>query len=605
MPWASVEGPSIQLGTLQALLDREGIPARSCAFNVDFVDWCVSAPLAEPVTLRHYEALAHTYSHTGLPEWVFAVPPYHDTTPRDAAFLRQIARVVPEPLVEAARALREHVARPFLDACVDDILRARPRVVGFSLTHAQNVASLALAKLLDLRDPGITIVLGGANCEGPMGVGLHRAFPWIDLVVRGEAERALPRLLRGLLDGGRVERVPGLCHRNAAGDTVVEPPSHDLVRMDEVPLPEFGDYFARVERARVAPQLRPMLRLPYESARGCWWGERSHCTFCGISAATMPFRSKDPARVTDELVELATRFQVLDFAVVDYILDLRYFRDVLPQLRARGHDLRIFCEVKANLKREQVRLLAETGVRTLQPGIESLSTPILELLRKGVTALQNVRLLKWCEEYGIRPVWNLVTGVPREPVDEYARMAGVIPSLTHLEPPSLTEVTVYRFSPYHTTPRELGLEVTGPAPFYEAVYPVAAELREAIAYFFDHRHLDGREPHRYVAPVADAVQTWRRGRDGARGSLRYRRGPGFLEIRDARPGRPPTHVALGEDESRIYLACEDGATVPEVMRALGSTAAAPPVEKFLDGLVADRLAFREGGRYLALALRQT
>jgi ribosomal peptide maturation radical SAM protein 1 len=601
MPWDSVEGPSIQLGTLRALLDREGIPVQTRAFNVDFVDRCLAAPLAEPMTVRRYTALAQQYAHTGLPEWAFAVPPYHDTSAHDARFLREVAAVVPPDLVQAVVDVRRHVVGPFLEACAADVLRARPRVLGLTLTHAQSVPSLALARAVKLRDPTVTILLGGAGCEGPMGAALHRAFPWIDLVVRGEAERALPRLLQGLREG-RVEPVPGLCHRDAAGASVAVDPGPDLVPMDEVPLPDYRDYFARIEGAACLPQLRPALRLPYESARGCWWGERSHCTFCGISAATMPFRSKAPGRVVEELTVLAARHQVLDFAVVDYILDLRYLREVLPRLRDDGHDFRIFYEVKANLHREQVRLLRESGVHTLQPGIESLSTPILGLLRKGVTALQNVRLLKWCEEYGVRPIWNLITGIPREPADEYARMAALIPSLAHLEPPTLTELAVYRFSPYHTTPGPLGLEVTGPAAFYEVLYPAPPELRRDLAYFFDHRHLDGRDPRTYTGGVRDAVEAWRGGRERGRGSLRYRRGPGFLEIADDRPGLPPAHYALGEEEARIHLACEDGATVAEVVTALGPTTDEAAVQAFLDDLVAERLAFRENGRYLSLAL---
>ena len=36
-------------------------------------------------------------------------------------------------------------------------------------------------------------------------------------------------------------------------------------------------------------------------------------------------------------------------------------------------------------------------------------------MRKGVTALQNLRLLKWCAEIGITPAWNLLYGFPGEP----------------------------------------------------------------------------------------------------------------------------------------------------------------------------------------------
>ena len=45
-----------------------------------------------------------------------------------------------------------------------------------------------LGLLLKQRAPDIKIILGGANCDGAMGEALLRGFPWIDAVVRGEAE---------------------------------------------------------------------------------------------------------------------------------------------------------------------------------------------------------------------------------------------------------------------------------------------------------------------------------------------------------------------------------------------------------------------------------
>src|SRR5262249_29657454 len=156
--------------------------------------------------------------------------------------------------------------------------------------------------------------------------------------------------------------------------------------------------------------LRATMFLSFESARGCWWGEVAHCTFCGLNGATMAFRSKSAPRVLSEVLTLARKYRVLDLHAVDNILDHAYFEDLLPALAASGLDLSVFYEVKSNLKRHQLERLRDAGVDQIQPGIESLSTPILRLMRKGVTAWQNVRLLKWCAELGIDVLWNLLYG---------------------------------------------------------------------------------------------------------------------------------------------------------------------------------------------------
>jgi hypothetical protein len=106
---------------------------------------------------------------------------------------------------------------------------------------------------------------------------------------------------------------------------------------------------------------------------GCWWGERSHCTFCGLNGATMAFRSKTPERVLSEIKFLCERYGVATFSVVDGILDMRYFRSVLPRLAEARLGIEFFWEVKANLDHRHVRQLRAAGVRFIQPGIESLS----------------------------------------------------------------------------------------------------------------------------------------------------------------------------------------------------------------------------------------
>jgi radical SAM superfamily enzyme YgiQ (UPF0313 family) len=63
---------------------------------------------------------------------------------------------------------------------------------------------------------------------------------------------------------------------------------------------------------------------------------------------------------------------------------MRYFRELLPLLAVADLDLSSFHEVKANLTRDQIRMLSEAGVNSIQPGIESFSTDLLRLMRKGV-----------------------------------------------------------------------------------------------------------------------------------------------------------------------------------------------------------------------------
>jgi hypothetical protein len=227
-------------------------------------------------------------------------------------------------------------------------------------------------------------------------------------------------------------------------------------------------------------------------------------------------------------------------------------------------------------------------------------------MKKGVTAFQNVRLLKWAAEYGLHVYWNLIYGFPGEPPEEYARMAEVMPSLAHLQPPSPSPLVINRFSPYHDRPAEYGLQVVGPRLWHRFVYDVDEATLTDLAYTFEYRHLDGRDPEAYTTVLRRAIETWRAQWPSAYRSLRYRRGPGFLVVYDRRPGLEAADYMFEEHEAQIYLACEDGATAAQVWAGLGPAGTTDldvdDVTEFLDELVELRLVFEENGRYLALAL---
>src|ERR1019366_5910563 len=69
--------------------------------------------------------------------------------------------------------------------------------------------------------------------------------------------------------------------------------------LDDVPVPEFGEYFRRLDELGLTRRVRP--QVPLEIARGCWWGQKHHCIFCGLNGSQMVFFDKSPARVVEEI----------------------------------------------------------------------------------------------------------------------------------------------------------------------------------------------------------------------------------------------------------------------------------------------------------------
>lgn len=587
-PFGSLDRPALGLGLLQAQLERRGVPCGTRHLGFAFAD---------RIGTDEYRWLAGEVPYTSFAgEWVFAasLAPGLD----GAAYVREVLRGtwnLDERSV--ARVLRIRAAvEPFLEACVAAPGWDGVDVVGFTSTFAQNVAALALATRLKARHPHLVTVLGGANVEAEMGRAVHAGYPAIDVIVSGEGDHTLPALVDALGSGRDLAEVPGIVFRRGV-DSVATGPAPLVQDLDALPPPDHDPFFA--DRARSSAGAGPAPRLLLETSRGCWWGAKQHCTFCGLNGGTMPFRSKSPDRVLDELRTLHRRYGIAHIDVVDNILDMHYFTTLLPRLAEDGDlDLHLFYEVKANLTLEQVQLLAAAGVRGIQPGIESLSDHVLELMNKGTTALQNVQLLRWCEEQGVVAEWNLLYGFPGEDPADYDAMLPTLDAIDHLRPPSgLGPVRLDRFSPYHADPARHGIVDVRPMAVYRHLYDLPDEELARIACYFDFTYADGRQPLSYAAPVVDRVQRWMTA--GPSGRLVQRREGDRIVLTDTRPGSRG-EVALAGWRAEVYAAADRVATLARLRDR--EDVPADKLERFVDACVVRRLLLRTGDRVLALAV---
>jgi ribosomal peptide maturation radical SAM protein 1 len=286
---------------------------------------------------------------------------------------------------------------------------------------------------------------------------------------------------------------------------------------------------------------------------------------------------------------------------------MRYLRDLIPEIIDKDPGWLIFYEAKSNLGKDQLRLLKRAGVTRLQPGIESLSTRVLKLMRKGCTALQNVQLLKWASELGLDLAWNYLTGLPGEEPDEYIRLAEMVPALLHLQPPhpcgAGRSVRLYRFSPFHEDPERWGLTNVRSAANYRLVYPFPEASLRRLAYHFDFDYADGRDPSTYTAALVEMIDYWRTNYcPGALTSISNDQG---LVIHDRRPGANQSRHELTGMAKAAYEYCEKAHALQAIHRhllGLGYEVARETLRHQLEGWVEDRLMLCEGDWFLSLAV---
>lgn len=607
-PFAAAHMPSLALTQLKAVTEQQlrgRAHTRVCYLNQDF---------AVRLGVDQYHAIGQARDHlySGVGDWLFRQIAFPDAPDNSEEYFRRYYRRGDSATNDFKTLITRE--RSSLTETLLELISlhriAEADVVGLTTTFAQTGACLALARLLKELRPEMVIAMGGANCEFPMGLAWLQA-PQVDYVFSGSGLRSFPRFLEAQLRGeASKERIPGVFSRSSflAGELVAYsgPRMAEELPLD-VPVPLEYDEFIAGTKARFKPtELRPTLL--FETSRGCWWGQKSHCTFCGLNGESMRFRAM-PSEQARELITGLFRHapDCSRFECVDTIMPKEYLRELFPQLKCPPGTY-MFYEVKADLSAEDMDVLNKAGVRVVQPGLEALNTSTLKLMRKGTSVFTNLRFLMNCAVHQIKPSWNLLVGFPGEERSVFEKYVADIPLLFHLYPANgPSPVRFDRYSPYFVQASEYGLKLS-PLDFYGLTYPFDAETIDQLAYYFADRNYD--LPYidatmSMIGEVTRVVNRWKQrytGADGGRPAvLHFAQDAGRMVIRDSRD-----EVARDIPVDDATVAVLEHLSTPrresEVHEFMSAQRSSRSPRERLSALRDDRVLFVEGDRMMSLVL---
>jgi ribosomal peptide maturation radical SAM protein 1 len=603
MAFANLQMPSIALAQIRSIVHSR-LPGK-----VSIEIATLTHDFAKYVGIDCYQYISTSMQalYAGLGDWLFrqeAFPLLPDNTEKylrryfwgKSGNERQVKDLIAQKRLELDAYLDELITKYELD---------KAQIVGFTSMFMQNTASFAMAKKLKQRNPGVITVMGGANCEFPMGRVIAERIEHIDFVFSGPALKSFPEFVQNCLNGdlsncGSIRGVfsKGACLPIAGTDTVGEELSIDTpIELN------YEDFMQGFDEHFAGTDLKPI--LPFETSRGCWWGQRAHCTFCGLNGASMAYRAMKPELALQQFNSLF-RYSgaVTMLEAVDNILPKNYLTDVLPLLETPS-DMHIFYEVKADLSEEDLAVLAKAKVKLIQPGIESLATSTLKLMKKGTTAFQNVNFLKMCVRHGIKPYWNLLVGFPGEGAEVYQRYVELIPLLVHLEPPTgVYPVRFDRFSPYYNQAQSYGLDLH-PMDFYSFIYPFDDAALQNFAYYFADRNVRAEyftALTQWFGKLQTVVNQWQARWKDSKPCLLPRldfKGDSDI-IYDSRSGSA-VEYHVGPAGKAILNYISKPVWIEEIVKAF-SDKYGPGLSRQIEFLQEKRLVFQEGERLMSLVL---
>ncbi|MBE6601624.1 MAG: DUF4080 domain-containing protein [Ruminococcaceae bacterium] len=289
--------------------------------------------------------------------------------------------------------LLEYSLRDRTSHVLEQLYRAHADVYSFSCYIWNLTSMLELAQSLRQILPDAKIVLGGP--EVSFGEERFATLPYVDAVICGEGEEALPELCQAFLDGAPYARVVHAATANVMTDEGI------LYRKDDA-------------RASI---------LYYESSRGCPF----RCAYC-LSSLTQGVRFKSVAQTLSDLrafEELEGSGSIIKFVDRTFNADVGRANAIWRALLDPSYTKRYHFEICASLLNEEsFEILAQfpKGKIQLEIGLQSTNEETLRASSRHIDPHAVIAAVRRIHEMGnIHVHLDLIAGLPYESYTRFAR----------------------------------------------------------------------------------------------------------------------------------------------------------------------------------------
>jgi radical SAM superfamily enzyme YgiQ (UPF0313 family) len=275
-------------------------------------------------------------------------------------------------------------------------------IYGFSSICSTYPLTVRVAEAVKKLRPKATILFGGPQAS-VVDVPTLAAFPFVDLVLRGEAEIALPLLMEELIAEVHLDRVAGLTYRDGTqvrrnGNAPV------IVDLDNLPSPAY----------HLSHCLEGSSNASLELGRGCPFS----CTFCSTNDFfRRNFRLRSPARILRDMRDIAAKYSITDFELVHdmFTVDKRRVAEFCEAMLTSGEGFTWSCSARTDCVDERLlELMSRSGCRGVFFGVETGSRRMQKIIDKHLDPLRAEEVIDVAEKLGMRTTVSLITGFSEE-----------------------------------------------------------------------------------------------------------------------------------------------------------------------------------------------
>ncbi len=279
-------------------------------------------------------------------------------------------------------------------------------VIGFSTICSSYPLTIRMAELLKRMYPETGIIFGGPQAS-VVDTATLEAFPFVDLIVRGEADETLAKVLKTGLKSPALLFLPGITFRN--GGSVVRNPEAPLVAdLDALPFPAFD----------LLPGVKDASFFALELGRGCPFA----CTFCSTNDFfRRRFRLKSPEVMLAHMQRIEREYGVRRFDLVHdmFTVDRKrvvaFCNTLLDEASNAGDRYSWGCSARTDcIDDELIGLMYRAGCRSVFFGVETGSARLQRAIDKDLNLTEAAARVASCTAAGMETSVSLITGFPEE-----------------------------------------------------------------------------------------------------------------------------------------------------------------------------------------------
>lgn len=302
-----------------------------------------------------------------------------------------------------------------LEQCIKEILSLSPDYVGISVMTDRLFSSLLISQKLKEKNPNVKTLLGGAhiNATGMEVMSELELGRYIDVSFTKESESTILQYI----SGDAPESIPGLVYRDKSGEVKMNPPVIPTSNLDELPFPDLGD-IANVP-AYFTPFFKKGPMTTMMATRGCPYT----CSFCDVPTTMgKKYRTRSPENLIDEILFNKTRYSINNFSFKDSIFNLnnKNTTEFCELLLKKNLKINWVCNSRVDtIKHEMAKLMARSGCRVINFGVESLDPNVLALMNKRNTLEEIKRSIELIRKTGIASTAYMMVGNEGETYQSY------------------------------------------------------------------------------------------------------------------------------------------------------------------------------------------